>query len=198
MKATYKPEAAYTAEIVSHLARLTYADGNACGLTNAQWTALRFFGSVNRHSRNLSAFADYHATTRGSASQTIKSLVARDFLARLPSKADGRSARIELSEKGRSFLDQDPLENLVQAIETLPNSSQSSLAAVLDDVLVCIRADRQEKKLGRCSKCHFLKECGVSKKMEIAYFCTHAQEELSELELQNFCMNYQPKMSSTG
>ena len=195
MKASHNDDAMHAAEIVGHLARLIYSDGNACGLTNAQWTALRFFGTATRFSRNLSAFADYHATTRSSASQTINSLVARGFLSRLTSKRDGRSAQIELTEKGKSFCELDPFKNLVQVIETLPNGSQASLAAVLHDVLAGVSVDRQGKKLGICSNCQFFKECIDNKGIETLYFCTYAKEELSELELQQICMNYRAKMS---
>ncbi len=198
MKANRKGDAVYAAEAVAHLARTIYSGGNACGLTNAQWTALRFFGTVSRFSRNLSAFADYHATSRGSASQTIKSLIKKDLLSRIASNEDGRSARIEVTKKGRAFCEQDPFKRLVSAIETLPDGGPNNLAAVLEGVLACIDVDRQGKTLGTCPKCQFLKECISNKSAETAYFCTHAQEELSELELQLICMNYSAKMSVFG
>ncbi len=192
MEASHKSEAKYAAEIIAHLARLTYSDGSVGSLTKAQWTALRFFGTSSRFSHTMSAFADYHATTRGSASQTIKGLVAKGFLEQLPSKKDGRSVRIELTEEGRSCCEKDPFESLVQAIETLPDGVQASLSTVLDDVLAFLSADRQEKKLGTCSKCKFLKECFDNKRTETSFFCVHSQEVLSEPERRHICMNYQP------
>jgi len=57
-----------TAENVLRLAWLSQGEGFACGQTSAQWNALRYFGRANGPSRTLLAFADYHATTRGTGS----------------------------------------------------------------------------------------------------------------------------------
>ena len=63
------------ADLVLQLGRAAYADCAAGGLTQAQWIAMRYFARANRFSRTVSGFADFHGTTRGTASQTIKSLV---------------------------------------------------------------------------------------------------------------------------
>ena len=74
------------AELVVQLGCLARGDGFVADLTLAQWTALRYFSRVNRFSRTVSAFAEFHGTTRGTASQTIKSLVQNDYLTRKRSK----------------------------------------------------------------------------------------------------------------
>ena len=43
---------------------------------------LRYFARANTFSRTPSAFAEFQATTRGTASQAIKVLEARGYLAR--------------------------------------------------------------------------------------------------------------------
>ncbi len=74
------------AELVVQLGCLARGDGFVGDLTLAQWTALRYFSRVNRFSRTVSTFAEFHGTTRGTASQTIKSLVQNDYLTRKRSK----------------------------------------------------------------------------------------------------------------
>ena len=91
------------AQMLLHLGRLAHGDVKVAGLTPAQWTVLRYFSSANRFSRTASAFASFHGTTRGTASQTIKSLVAKGDLERIRSKRDGRSARHYLDNVRHAF-----------------------------------------------------------------------------------------------
>ena len=62
------------AELLVHIGRSARGEDSDSDLTAAQWTALRFFARANRVSRTPSAFASFQATTRGTASQTLKSL----------------------------------------------------------------------------------------------------------------------------
>ena len=96
------------AELIFHLGRMSTGDGLVEGLTAAQWSALRYFDQANRFSRTPSAFAAFHATTRGTASQTIKSLEAQGYLTRMRSEHDRRSVRLGLTDKAKGSLANDP------------------------------------------------------------------------------------------
>src|SRR6516165_1271169 len=58
------------------------AEGYDGELSPAQWMALRYFARANTFSRTPSAFAEFQATTRGTASQAIKALEAGGYLVR--------------------------------------------------------------------------------------------------------------------
>jgi DNA-binding MarR family transcriptional regulator len=90
-----------TAELLVQVGRLVQAEGYDGELNPAQWMALRFFARANRFSRNPSAFAEFQATTRGTATQTIKALEAGGYLIRRPSKSDGRSVKSASDEQGQ-------------------------------------------------------------------------------------------------
>ena len=107
------------AELTLQLGRMVYADCCAGGLTHGQWAALRFFARANRFSRTVSAFADYHATTRATASQTISTLVEQGYLTRARSQRDGRSTRFDLTRPSRKLLKDDPFESVVAAARHL-------------------------------------------------------------------------------
>jgi DNA-binding MarR family transcriptional regulator len=79
-----------TAELLLLVGRLVQAEGYDGELSPAQWMALRFFARANSFSRTPSAFAEFQATTRGTASQAIKVLEAGGYLVRQRSEADGR------------------------------------------------------------------------------------------------------------
>jgi DNA-binding MarR family transcriptional regulator len=97
-----------TAELLVQVGRRVQAEGYDGELSPAQWMALRFFARANQFSRNPSAFAGFQATTRGTATQTIKSLESGGYLVRQPSKADRRSISLRLTSKGKKALALDP------------------------------------------------------------------------------------------
>src|SRR5450631_3589033 len=105
-----------TAEFLVQVGRLVQAEGYDGELSPAQWMALRFFARANQFSRNPSAFAEFQATTRGTASQAIKALEADGYLVRQRSEADGRSVTLRLTHKGKTAIARDPFEAVVRAV----------------------------------------------------------------------------------
>jgi len=81
-----------TAELLLLMGRLVQAECYHGELSPAQWMALRFFARANQFSRNPSAFAEFQATTRGTASQAIKVLEAGGYLVRTAIRG-GRAKR---------------------------------------------------------------------------------------------------------
>ncbi len=173
------------AELVFQLGRLAYGDSGAAGLTPAQWTALRFFARANRFSRTVSAVAEFHATTRGTASQTVKSLVARGCLRRSRSERDGRSVRFDLTAAGRRWLQRDPFESLVRAAEALAPAEQAGAASGLRRLLGGLAAERQRQAPGRCALCGHLGKRGEG------YACQLLKEPLARAELDELCIRFE-------
>src|SRR6056297_679170 len=122
------------AEMLVHVGRSARSEGREDMLTAAQWTALRFFARANRASRTPSAFASFQATTRGTASQVIKSLEQGGFLERHASDTDKRSVRFEVTGQGRDILERDPLRHLVAALAALSDADHACLARALPEV----------------------------------------------------------------
>src|SRR5260370_39056276 len=69
-----------TAELLLQVGRLVQAEGYDGELSPAQWMALRFFARANSFSRTPSAFAEFQATTRGTATQALKALETAGYL----------------------------------------------------------------------------------------------------------------------
>ena len=80
-----------TAELLLQVGRLVQAEGYDGELSPAQWMALRFFARANPFSRTPSEFAEFQATTRGTATQAIKALEANcpASIVALPLGAEG-------------------------------------------------------------------------------------------------------------
>ena len=147
------------AELVEQLGRCAYGDAFIEGLNPAQWSALRYFGRANRFSRTVSAFALYHGTTRGTASQTVKALVGKGYLRRRRVKSDNRSFRLELTAKAQSFLARDPFHDLVSAAETLLPDRRATVVEGLQAILGLLVEKRGSPLFGVCPSCTHLRGC---------------------------------------
>lgn len=179
------------AQSIAQLARMSAGDGHVCGLTAAQWNTLRFFARANRFTRTVSAFAEFHATTRGTASQTVKGLVSEGYLTRSRSDLDGRSVRFDLTDKGRSALSRDPLDVLSEAIGNLPPGIRNQLETSLKRLTEEVARTRGKPCFGSCRLCCHL-ACTLRKPGgEPAYACDLLGQPLAANDLDDLCVNFE-------
>ena len=180
------------AELVFHLGRIASGEGLVEGLTAAQWAALRYFAQANHFSRTPSAFAAFHATTRGTASQTIKSLETQGYLTRMRSEDDRRSVRLVLTEKARGILANDPFESMVRAVDSLPPSVQGHFSNALQRMLGQVTQERGKPPFGTCTSCQYLECDGCSQDGQTPYECGLTSEPLLLEDLNGVCINFVP------
>ena len=178
------------AELILHLGRIASAEALVEGLTPVQWAGLRYFARANRFSRTPSAFAAFHGTTRGTASQTIKNLEAQGFLARIRSDTDRRSVHLVLTEKARAILENDLFETLVRAVETLPLGVRGQFANALQRVLGQVALERGLPTFGNCASCTHLEGDDCSRERQQSYACGFSSEPLRLEELDGICINF--------
>ena len=141
------------AETLVHIGRSSRGEDMRSPLTSAQWTCLRFFARANRVSRTPSAFASFQATTRGTATQTIKILEGKGYLARFRSDHDGRSVRLEITKQGLDILHADPLANLMSAIGGLEPKERKTFLATLSHLSETLAGLRGAQAFGTCKDC---------------------------------------------
>jgi DNA-binding MarR family transcriptional regulator len=185
------------ADLIVYLSRLGQSPGRngiavaqAQNLTAAQWTALRYFARANRFSRTPSAFSEFHATTRGTASQTVKSLVAMGLLSRQMHETDGRSTVIEVTSAGHDMLRHDPMAELRRALERLAPETREAVAQALGQTVSHLAQSRNAPVFGSCSDCsHCQTEAGAS-------YCHCTQSLLSLPEMDAICVDFQPSRST--
>lgn len=175
------------AEVIVHLARLAQAGPSPQALTPAQWMALRYFARAKAPSRTPSAFSEFHATTRGTASQTVKSLVSLGFLERRSNEADGRSVRFEVTGAGLRALQDDPLNGLARVLGDLPPASRDALLSSLRRVTADLAAARAAPVFGTCGDCtHF--QCSGD-----GGFCRCTEMRLLNDEIASLCIDHRPR-----
>lgn len=120
------------------VARLYMRAGFRDALRPAQWQAMRFF--AENPGQSLTAFARHRHSTTGSASVVVSALVKRGYLAR-QSRNASRNVGIQLTEAGEQALVQDPVHDLIAALNNLP----ADQIAPFQDALARLRADLSER-----------------------------------------------------
>ncbi len=166
-------------ELINRLARLDAASAWAGDLNPTQRAVLGYLGRANRFSRSPSHVAEYLGTTRGTVSQSFKSLLQKGYVTEYRSAQDKRTISFELTSRGADIARQTGgLENSISELETDQiHGLQASLSAILKGLL------RQNggRAFGVCSSCiHF-------KTADVGGFCTLLSEPLSTEETSLIC-----------
>lgn len=178
------------AELVEQLGHCACSEAFKSGLNPAQWAALRYFERANRFSRTVSGFAEYHGTTRGTASQTIRALVHKGFLRRLPAKHDQRSFRLDLTERAGQILASDPIGEFVSAAGALPPGQCSALARGLRTILDQVLEQRARRPFGVCTSCEHLSAVDNADADGRVHHCRLQDEMLARAELGKICVDH--------
>ena len=178
-----------TAELLLLVGRLVQAEGYDGELSPAQWMALRFFARANSFSRTPSAFAEFQATTRGTASQAIKALEAGGYLVRQRSEADGRSVTLRLTDKSNEALARDPFEVLVRAVDSLDAKEQTAMHHALPSAVAASAAHR---RFGVCQDCTYLGG-DLTSASASALKCLLFGVPIEPADAGLLCVHFQPK-----
>jgi DNA-binding MarR family transcriptional regulator len=179
------------ADLLLHLGRAARREGGLSDLTAAQWTCLRFFARANGSTRTPSGFASFQATTRGTASQIVRSLERRGLVARNRSTRDGRSVRFDLTEAGRAMLGQDPLRELIGEIDALGSAERDRFLGTLSRLASALSVRRAAPAFGTCRDCCHFTAAGP------AGHCACMAAELAADEIDRLCASYRGPVPAT-
>lgn len=194
MQVTSSLESLHTAELISRLSLIAYGGGLADGLTPTQWTVLHFFSRANDYSRTVSAFAEYNVTTRGTASQSIKTLVDNGYLTRTRSNTDGRSVRFDLTSKAETALAEDPLDFLVRALNECSDQDRKMLRTILEQLVSAVANLTGREVFGACRDCALLStQNGRDRNCEQTDgLCELMNKSIPKKQLDSLCTSFQP------
>lgn len=174
------------AELLVHVGRTARTEDAGSALTAAQWTCLRFFARANGSTRTPSGFASFQATTRGTASQIIKSLERKGLVAGTRSDRDRRSVSFDLTDHGRTMLAQDPLRDLIDVIDRLGATERNRFLTTLSRLASTLAMQRAAPAFGTCQDCSHFAASG-----DTAY-CACMAEDLAAVDIPKLCASYTP------
>lgn len=157
------------------------------GLNPAQWGALRFISRAKPATCKPSALADYLGNTKGTISQTLKSLEIKGLIRRVAGTKDRRVVRLELTEAGRVVLARDPLWHLEAAAAEMPDEITTA-TRVLARYVKKLQGECGLKPFGVCNECgHF---SGDFHGQEGVPRCGLTGEPIAVQEVEQICVSF--------
>lgn len=170
-------------ELLDRLSRVLAAHEWSDDLNPAQRSALDYLSRANDFSRAPSNVADYLCTTRGTASQTLKALERKGFVAQSRSAADKRSIRYDVTEAGQAALAYpDPLKAVLNA---LPAEKTAQFEALLGTTARGMLQQQGYRSFGVCNTCrHHTRAYGRP-------YCALLQVQLSPADTRRICHEHE-------
>ena len=121
--------------LTERIGRLLTTDSYSAGLLPVHWETLHYLRDANRFSRTLAAVTAYLGLTKGTVSQTLKTLEGKGLVSKEIDPGDRRSKRLALTRPGEQMLKHDPLTDLCAAIDELPGELRECLETGLRQLL---------------------------------------------------------------
>lgn len=138
-------------DLLDRLARLHAAGLRHDDLNPTQVAALSYLARANRFSRSPSLVADYLATTRGTASQTVKALVRKGLVEEAPVSGDKRAITLVLTASGRAAFGRNT--EVMAALAMLEKAEAEILQAGLEELAKSLLSARGGRSFGLCRTC---------------------------------------------
>lgn len=182
---------------LERLARLLRAAEHDGDLNPAQREALRYLARANRFSNSPAALTRYLGATKGTISQTIKSLVQKGYLIKTGREGERRSVALRLTEKGLSALSSDPWAALSETVCSLRPKTRRKLARGLSSLLAQEVGRRGHASFGACSTCRHFAEVN-SPDSALPHLCRHFETALSDEETLRICAGHAPAGGGGG
>ncbi|QDG76471.1 MarR family winged helix-turn-helix transcriptional regulator [Labrenzia sp. PHM005] len=177
------------ADLIDRLGRLNAAEEWNGPLNPSQYAALAYLGRANKFSRAPSHVADYLATTRGTASQTLKALARKDLIAETRLPEDKRSIRYDLTLPGLKMLEtQSAMEDAIAGL------SMEKAIALQDGLSALVRQlldQRGGKSFGLCKDCRHHQETASGQ------YCQLLEVTLKSSEINEICHEHAAKQEAT-
>ena len=139
--------------LLDRVARLASADAWNAQLNPTQLAALDFLSRANRFSRAPSHVAEYLGATRGTVSQTLKSLERKGFVSETRSSTDKRRTSYAPTKTGLDALSGE--QEILQALAEIPLPIRVQLEAGLRGVLSTLLNRRDGRAFGVCRTCRY-------------------------------------------
>jgi len=139
--------------LINRLSRLDAAGGWSDDLNPTQIAALGYLARANRFSRAPSHVADYLGTTRGTMSQTLKSLENKGYVTETRSEIDKRTISFSLTEKGQNITLRPNL--IDQAGVAMETSDAVQLEHLLSMALQRALSLNKGRAFGVCRSCRY-------------------------------------------
>jgi DNA-binding MarR family transcriptional regulator len=166
-------------ELIKRIARLDAATAWGGDLNPTQRAVLDYLGRANRFSRSPSHVAEYLGSTRGTVSQSFKSLIQKSYVTEHRSVLDKRAISFDLTAKGKDMANAG--NALTDVLTNCPEDEKETFLESLKGVLGDMLSQNKGRPFGVCETCkhHEAKSDGS--------FCNLLAEPLLPIETTQIC-----------
>jgi DNA-binding MarR family transcriptional regulator len=191
------PDRAKIVELIDRLSRIAHSLQFAEGLNPAQWEALRYVARANRNSCSPGALAAFMGSTKGTVSQTLKSLENKGLIQRKRRDGDRRSVQISVTANGHSVLSKDPLGKIHDALAPCDRNMQGEVVAAMERLLVAVRLHQRLPEFGPCLDCTHYKPEECTETNTLGCRCGVSGDLFSAPEIDRICVDFSPALQDS-
>lgn len=174
-------------DLIERLASLFRAEMRSTateyGLKLAQVEALVYLSRANRYSDTAGGLADYLGVTKGTVSQTLKTLEHRGLVEKVVDEEDGRVVHVRPTAQACDLLGRAHPSAM---LEGLAPANRDATVVALRETLAGIQRSRGGRSFGQCRTCQLFEprrsggRCGLT------------GERLSLVDARALCREHQP------
>lgn len=176
------------AYLLGRLARVVTNVANSSELKPVQWEALRYLSEANRFSRAPGALTAWLGVTKGTVSQTVKTLERDGYVTKRTDRNDGRSVRLTLTAAGHRVLGKDPVMQLATALHSCDERALATLESTLAGTLQRWLEERGGQAFGVCHTCRHFRQ-GAGERLE--HRCGLLEVDLSVDDSGRLCIEHE-------
>lgn len=168
--------------LIERLVRIRASDEWSDEINPPQFAALSYLARANRFSRAPSQVAGFMLSTRGTVSQTLKTLARKALISETRSGHDKRWITYSVTEKGRKLVERQTLMD--EVIGQLDEETISSLEAGLGRLVRKTLKARGNRPFGICHECKYHRKSGSGG------YCQLLDENLAPEETHQICHEF--------
>ncbi len=157
------------------------------GLQPVQLEVLNYLSSCNKYSDTPMAVTEYLGQTKGTVSQTIKTLENKGMVIKVADKSDKRISHIAMTNLGNKVLEDNlPTRMFNNACNALPDDKKENIELALTELLTAIIKSNEIKTFGACHTCRYNRKIDNG-----GYYCDLVKEPLSDTEILLICKEHE-------
>lgn len=184
----------YIERISNLIGSETRITGSDYDLQPIQLHVLYYLSRCNRYSDTPQAVTEYFGLTKGTVSQTIKTLETKGLIHKSPDKKDGRRVHLSLTRAGRKLLEKAmPARTLARVWEQMDATEQEQVIAAVNMLLVKMQKANGMNAFGVCQTCRF-----NTRTDDQLYFCELTREVLHPPDVTLICREHETPGADPG
>ena len=177
----------YIERISNLIGSETRISGADYDLQPIQLHVLYYLSRCNRYSNTPQAVTDYFGLTKGTVSQTIKTLATKGLIHKTPDKKDGRRVHLSLTRAGKKLLEKSmPTRTMTRVWEGMDEDEQQRMVGALSLLLQKMQQANSMNAFGVCHTCRFNTRTGDGQ-----YFCELTREALQPTDVTLICREHE-------